>query len=73
MTVNSIEVHVDISVEPTEEFDRLARLMGYVPERTCRYVLDKEQKAWKCSECGGLEPVCDGPSYCIDCGAKVVE
>ena len=45
----------------------------YVPERTCRYIYDKEICAWRCSECGGLEPVGDNVSYCPDCGAKVVE
>lgn len=42
-------------------------------ERTCRYVYDREICAWRCSECGGLEPVGDHVSYCPDCGAKVVE
>lgn len=51
---------------------RLAELIEPEPERTCRYVWDEKTKAWACSECGGLEPVCDGLSYCIDCGARVV-
>lgn len=54
-------------------FDRLADLIEPAPERTCRYVWDEIQRAWKCSECGGLEPVCDDPKYCIDCGARVVD
>lgn len=41
-------------------------------ERTCHYIYDKEICAWRCSECGGLEPVGDHVSYCPDCGAKVV-
>lgn len=41
-------------------------------ERTCHYVYDREICAWRCSECGGLEPVGDHVSYCPDCGAKVV-
>ena len=41
-------------------------------ERTCHYVYDREICAWRCSECGGLEPVGDQVSYCPDCGAKVV-
>ena len=45
----------------------------YVPERTCRYVYDKEISACRCSECGGLEPVGDHVSYCPDCGARVVD
>lgn len=44
-------------------------------ERTCHYVEETRggETVWACSECGGLEPVCDDPKYCIDCGAKVVE
>lgn len=53
--------------------NRLADLIEPAPERTCRYVWDEIQRAWKCSECGGLEPVCDDPKYCIDCGARVVD
>ena len=45
----------------------------YVPERRRRYVYDREICAWRCSECGGLEPVGDHVSYCPDCGARIVE
>lgn len=41
-------------------------------ERTCRYVYDDGLCAWRCSECGGLEPVGDHVLYCPDCGARVV-
>ena len=44
----------------------------YKMERTCHYVYDEEICAWRCSGCGGLEPVGDHVSYCPDCGAKVV-
>ena len=40
-------------------------------ERTCRYIYDKEICAWRCSECGGLEPVGDHVRYCPDCGARI--
>lgn len=42
-------------------------------ERTSRYVYDKEICAWRCSECGGLEPVGDHVHYCPDCGARIEE
>lgn len=45
----------------------------YVPERTCRYVYDEGLCAWRCSECGGLEPVGDNVRYCPDCGARIAE
>lgn len=41
--------------------------------RTCHYVYDREICAWRCSECGGLEPVGDHVRYCPDCGARVVD
>ena len=40
--------------------------------RTCHYVYDNEICAWRCSECGGLEPVGDHVLYCPHCGARVV-
>ena len=40
-------------------------------ERTCHYVYDREICAWRCSECGGLEPVGDHVRYCPDCGARI--
>lgn len=42
-------------------------------ERTCHYVYDREICAWRCSECGGLEPVGDHVRYCPDCGARIAE
>ena len=42
-------------------------------ERTCHYVYDKEICAWRCSECGGLEPVGYHVRYCPDCGARIAE
>ena len=45
----------------------------YVPERTCHYVYDKENCAWRCSGCGGLEPVGYHVRYCPDCGARIAE
>lgn len=52
---------------------RLADLIEPEPERTCIYVYDEESAGWRCSECGGLEPVGDHVRYCPDCGAKVVD
>lgn len=39
--------------------------------RTSHYVYDREICAWRCSECGGLEPVGDHVRYCPDCGARI--
>lgn len=52
--------------------EELLELNGYVKERTCKYIWDKRDRVWKCSECGGPEPSSDRVNYCCDCGAKVV-
>lgn len=49
----------------------MAELWNRRAERTCHYVYDKEICAWRCSECGGLEPVGDHVRYCPDCGARI--
>lgn len=56
-----------------ELHNRLADLIDPKQERTCIYVYDEESAVWRCSECGGLEPVGDHVRYCPDCGAKVVD
>lgn len=75
-------VTVAVSVEPTEEFDTVARALGYVKERACRAEQDYEAmddgipdcRIWRC-ECGEKLPFWRGlkPIYCPLCGAKVVE
>ena len=51
-------VTVAVKVEPTEEFDTVARALGYAKERTCRAEVrhhDDEDMPWEClvcSECG---------------------
>ena len=69
-----------------ELMDELLRMNGYVPERTCHKELmttedyaGTEVYCFGCSECGEFlsYPDCyglyDGPNYCSNCGAKVVE
>ena len=56
-----------------ELHNRLADLIDPKQERTCIYVYDEKSSVWRCSECGGLEPVGDHVRYCPDCGAKVVD
>lgn len=57
---------------------RLADLIEPEPERTCTMATDSryfrtEVVVWFCSECGS--PIYNDmkPSYCLYCGAKVVE
>ena len=52
-------VTVAVKVEPTEEFDTVARALGYAKERTCRNEADAlneregfETYGFVCSECG---------------------
>ena len=58
--------------------DRLADLIEPEPERTCTMATDSrnfrtEVVVWFCSECGS--PIYNDmkPSYCLYCGAKVVD
>lgn len=64
-------VTVAVSVEPTEEFDAVARVLGYVKERACFLVKDDENRT-ACSKCGASYLCMSEASYCPDCGAKVV-
>lgn len=52
-------VTVAVKAEPTEEFDTVARALGYAKERTCRNEADAlneregfETYGFVCSECG---------------------
>ncbi|OUO32268.1 Lar family restriction alleviation protein [Olsenella sp. An293] len=55
----------------SHDIDRLKAAWNRRVESTCHYVYDKEICAWRCSECGGLEPVGDHVRYCPDCGARI--
>ena len=71
-------VTVAVNVEPTEEFDTVARALGYAKERTCRPTHNRGR--WECDECGcviepGFYPQFRGNGvlhYCPNCGSKVV-
>lgn len=63
---------VDISTPWMESKDDAIAAWNRRAERTCHYVYDREICAWRCSECGGLEPVGDHVRYCPDCGARVI-
>lgn len=84
--IGSVTVNVAVSVEPTEEFDAVARALGYVRGRRCHDVSIKPF-TFACSECGCELDVTDiecdptmrfngsatEPSFCPHCGAKVVD
>ena len=79
-------VTVNVEVEPTEEFDAVARTLGYVRGRRCHDVSIKPF-TFACSECGceldvtdiGCDPTmrfngsATEPSFCPHCGARVVD
>lgn len=73
-TLFGMGLYANTEIELRIGVSHLADLIEPEPERTCRYVEVTRggETVWVCSECGGLEPPCDGPKYCIDCGAKVV-
>lgn len=79
-------VTVAVSVEPTEEFDVVARALGYAKERTCRAEVrhcdGMESACLVCFECGEKlryreaaaddgEPDYELLPYCAGCGARV--
>ena len=64
---------MEISTPWCASEDAAVDLWNRRAERTCHYAYDKEICAWRCSECGGLEPVGDHVRYCPDCGARVAE
>lgn len=55
-------VTVAVSVEPTEEFDVVARALGYAKERTCR------AEVLRCREDDGSQSAC---LVCSECGEKL--
>lgn len=70
--IGTVTVSVGVDLEPSEQFDAVAKMLGYVKKRTCRYVWDEKQHAWVCDQCGGIEPCSNDVNYCCDCGAEVV-
>lgn len=75
-------VTVAVKVEPTEEFDAVARALGYAKGRTCRNDSTKRGKGvFLCSECSihldmaemdeeNLDAFYE-PNFCPNCGVKV--
>lgn len=76
--IGNVCIRVNVGVEPAEEFDTIARALGYAKERTCRPTHDRGR--WECDECGcviepGFYPQFRGNGvlhYCPNCGRKVV-
>lgn len=80
----SITVSVGASVEPTAEFDAVAKALGYIKKRTCLVLYVKHgpffdvlrfsccgyEWAENRTDKGATEP---DPNFCPNCGAKVVE
>lgn len=55
----------------SEIFSRLADLVEPAPERVCRMIDNGCELC--CSECDARHGYDDEPSYCHNCGARVVE
>ena len=52
--IGNVCIRVNVGVEPAEEFDTIARALGYAKERTCRAEVrhrDDEDMSWACLVC----------------------
>lgn len=74
--IGNVCIRVNVGVEPAEEFDAIARALGYVKERTCRIVDEYVdlaptyiRKFGRCDQCG--ESIEANHRYCSNCGARV--
>ena len=70
--IGTVSVTVEVKPKASDEFDAVAKMLGYVKKSTCRYVWDEKKHAWVCDQCGGIEPCSNDVNYCCDCGAEVV-
>ena len=70
--IGTVTVSVEVDMVASEQFDAIAKMLGYAKERTCRYVWDEKKHAWVCDQCGGIEPCSNVVNYCCDCGSRVV-
>ena len=50
--IGTVSVTVEVELKASDEFDAVAKMLGYVKKRTCRYVWDEKQHAWVCDQCG---------------------
>ena len=82
--IGTVSVNVEVEPKASDEFDAVAKMLGYVKKRTCHKELmttenyaGNEVEYFGCSECGQWlsETDCyglgDGPNYCENCGCKV--
>ena len=82
--IGTVSVTVEFEPKPSEQFDAVAKMLGYVKKRTCHKELmitenytGAEVEFFGCSECGqwlsGTDcyGLADGPNYCENCGCKV--
>lgn len=60
--IGNVTVNVEVGIEPTEEFDVVARTLGYVRNRTCR------AEVLRCREDDGSQSAC---LVCSECGEKL--
>lgn len=70
--IGTVTVSVCVDLEPSEQFDAVAKMLGYVKERTCTILKGEGEYSEFSLSCGHYV---DGarPNYCPDCGAKVME
>lgn len=73
--IGTVTVSVEVDMVASEQFDRIANMLGYSKERTCRNV-SEQGTLFECSECGAKTVDAVGnytQEYCAACGARVID
>ena len=68
--IGTVSVTVEVELKASDEFDAVAKMLGYVKKRTCRF--DHIEGTWYKTACGERHDGVVPPNYCPNCGGKVV-
>lgn len=75
--IGAVTVSVEVDMVASEQFDRIANMLGYVKGNMCA-IVDYSEDGEHLEDiiyylsCGHIE-LGTKPKYCPECGAKVVE
>lgn len=76
-SIGTVTVSVEVDLKPSEQFDAVAKMLGYVKKRTCRieYTEHEEPFGFKFARarCDGCHHQLNATeNYCPNCGARVI-
>lgn len=75
--IGTVAVSVEVDMVASEQFDKIANMLGYFKGSTCN-IVDHSNEGPHAEDvmyhlsCGHYE-IGSKPKYCPECGAKVVE